>query len=103
MPAGVNRHQLHGDSVSVIGAGVIRYSIVGALFALKPDPDLIVPAMIGAVKDDHHYVRARAVRVLEALGPVAKAALPVLQEATKDSDADVRAHAKDAIQRISGK
>jgi HEAT repeat protein len=59
-----------------------------------------VPALIHFARDKDSGIRESAIRWLEAIGPEAKAAIPVLKEATKDPVPRVREAAADAIKKI---
>jgi HEAT repeat protein len=55
-----------------------------------------------AVKDRDATVRSKAFLALLNIGPEAKDALPVLNDALKDKDPMVRSYAGKAVQRIQG-
>jgi Skp family chaperone for outer membrane proteins len=63
------------------------------LHAYEEDP---VSGLIKALKDDNALVRKRAAVALGRLGTQAKVALPALEKAAEDDDADVRAAARAA-------
>src|SRR5262249_53485610 len=67
-----------------------------------PAPDGIA-ALIKQLNDKDEFVRLKAVKSLEKLGPLAKDAVPALTEATKDDDTDVRSAARRAIEAINPK
>ena len=67
------------------------------------DPTTVVPALIGALKDEDAAVRSEAILALLKCGPAGKDALPALGEVRrKDSDAQVRSYAAKALAKIEG-
>jgi len=65
--------------------------------------DAVLGVYISDLTDTDEAIRLRAAKALGRYGPAAKAALPVLTEASRnDPDADVRRVAADAIARIQG-
>jgi HEAT repeat protein len=65
----------------------VRKLAACALAHTRRDPTLeLVPSLIEAVKDKDSDVRAEALSALEAMGPTAKAALPVLHDIWKSTD-----------------
>jgi HEAT repeat protein len=66
----------------------------------KADAAKIVPAMIERLSDKHDEVRLSAAIGLATFGEEAKAAIPKLQAAEKDSDVRVRRAASAALARI---
>jgi HEAT repeat protein len=60
----------------------------------------IVPALIGALKDEHGDIRWGAAIGLGSFGAEARDAIPALQAAQRDSDARVREAARVALSRI---
>jgi len=77
----------------------------GALCALEGNQDVAancVPAIMGRLTDAHRCVRAKAARVLGALGPRARLATKLLTVASRDPVESVRREAKKALEAISG-
>jgi HEAT repeat protein len=59
------------------------------------------PALVGALKDRDASVRCEAILALLKFGPDASDALPALNEVCqKDTDANVRAYAAKAVEKI---
>jgi hypothetical protein len=63
-------------------------------------PEEAVAVFILALGSKHDDVRDGAVVSLGKIGPKAKAAIPALKKALKDSNADVRSHAADALRAV---
>ena len=76
-----------------------RRMVIEALSWMGPDA---VPALIFAMKDASPAVRRSAARALGNLGSEAKPARSALEAAASDPQADVRAAAAKALQRIRG-
>ena len=71
----------------------------------EDDPVVIekgIPLFIKALKHPEPFVRYEAADSLAELGPLAKSALPALEQAAKDHDPSVAEAAKAAIKKISG-
>jgi HEAT repeat protein len=83
--------------------GKQRKHAVTALGHVGAADPLVVPALIGAVKDKDASVRDEAVLALLRIGPAAIDATSVLIEADRDPDAKVREHARKALARVQGK
>jgi HEAT repeat protein len=67
------------------------------------DPATVVPALIGALRDEDAGVRSEAILALLKCGPTAKDALPQLSEVQrKDGDVQVRSYAAKALAKIEG-
>ena len=69
----------------------------------EDDPEVVskgVPLFVAALKSPKSFVRHEAADSLAELGPLAKSALPALQEAAKDHDPSVAEAARIAIQKI---
>ncbi|SRR5258708_988200 len=79
-----------------------RKKAVEALGYVGPADSAVIPALVGAVKDQDAAIRAQAVLALLNISPDAKEAIPVLTEAQNDNDALVREYAGKAIKRIEG-
>ena len=59
-----------------------------------------VPALIVALKEGNKSVRNQVILVLTEIGPDAKEAIPLLQEAAKDADKDISRAAQNALKKI---
>jgi HEAT repeat protein len=79
-----------------------KYAVTALGHVGAADP-LVVPALIGAVKDKDTGVRDEAVLALLRIGPAAIDATSVLIEADRDPDPKVREHARKALARVQGK
>ncbi|MBC19759.1 MAG: hypothetical protein CMJ74_05820 [Planctomycetaceae bacterium] len=84
-----------------------QYYAATAAWALaridEDDPEVVskgVPLFVAALKSPKSFVRHEAADSLAELGPLAKSALPALQEAAKDHDPSVAEAARIAIQKI---
>jgi HEAT repeat protein len=67
----------------------------------RTDPDTIVPALIGALKDADAGVRCEAILALTKCGPAARDAGPTLAELRRrDPEARVRDYAAKAIVQL---
>ena len=83
-----------------------QYYAATAAWALaridEDDPEVVskgVPLFVAALKSPKSFVRHEAADSLAELGPLAKSALPALQEAAKDHDPSVAEAARIAIQK----
>ena len=86
-----------------------KYYAATAAWALaridEDDPVVIekgIPLFVTALKNPQPFVRHEAADSLAELGPLAKSALPALEQAAKDHDPSVAEAAKAAIKKISG-
>jgi HEAT repeat protein len=70
------------------------------LSQMKDEPELVIPAIIGATKDSNEMVRNNAIGMLGAIGPEARAAIPKLRSLTNDPDIQVREQALRVLQNI---
>jgi hypothetical protein len=71
------------------------------LCTLAPYSDKVVPALTGMLgKDKNEYVRRVAAACLAQIGAKARSAVAALNEAMKDSDANIRKEFQSAIDRI---
>jgi hypothetical protein len=78
-----------------------RGRAVQELSALISYSDKVIPAQADMLKNDKDaWVRSCAAAALRSAGVKAKSAMPVLQDALKDSDAYVRDACKTAIEQI---
>jgi len=71
----------------------------------EDDPDVVqkgIPLFIKALKSQEPFVRHEAADSLAELGPLAKSALPELEQAAKDHNPSVAEAAKAAIEKIRG-
>ena len=68
---------------------------------LHRDPNVVVPALIQALRRGETYVRANAAAALGKFGSQAKAAIPALTKALEDSDPSVRRQAAAALKIIN--
>jgi HEAT repeat protein len=68
--------------------------------SLKKIGEPAVAELLPGLKDPDEFVRLRIVGVLGGIGPDAKAALPALEEAKKDTSAFVRSAAEEAVIRV---
>ncbi len=71
--------------------------VLGNVGAADPQ---VLPALIGAVKDEDPGVRAAAAAALLKMGPAARDAVPALTEACRDDDPRVREYAARALKVI---
>ena len=78
-------------------SAAVQTAVAVALGAIGPSG---VPALTGAVTDDHASVRALALGILGSQGSDAAAAAPAIIDALRDSSADVRAAAAFALERL---
>ena len=72
-----------------------------AQFAVADDKAEEVTKLVKQLRDKDEFVRLKAAKALGKLGADAKDALPALNEALKDDDADVRSVAKQALASIN--
>ena len=63
-------------------------------------PDVIDTGVLDQLRESITEVRLAAIRALGNVGPDAKAALPELQRATRESQADIRDAATAALKKI---
>ena len=71
----------------------------------EDDPEVVskgIPLFIKALQSPEPFVRHEAADSLAELGPLAKSAIPALEQATKDTEPSVADAAKEAIKKISG-
>jgi HEAT repeat protein len=66
----------------------------------KADAEIVVPALMEALKDSDAFVRREAANSLGRIGPNAKRAVPALLVATQDRQPKVRQAATQALQQI---
>jgi HEAT repeat protein len=66
----------------------------------KGDAAQVVPALVGALKDNEGDIRWSAAIGLGSFGEQAKEAIPALEKAREDRDARVREAARVALSRI---
>jgi hypothetical protein len=59
-----------------------------------------VPVLIDLLQDQDSAIRQKAILILARIGPAAKPAIPELQQALNDPDADVRANAAIALRQL---
>jgi hypothetical protein len=59
-----------------------------------------VPVLIELLQDDSPIVRQKTITILTKIGSPAKPAIPALQQATKDSDGEVRSRAVEALRKL---
>jgi HEAT repeat protein len=79
----------------------LRTELIGHLGGLGPDPATIA-AFARALRDSEVFIRRAVAAELGKFGAAAAPALPDLEAASADPDADVRASARGAIERIEG-
>ena len=65
--------------------------------------DLVLPFIIGALKDESNRIRGKAAVTLGKLGADAQAALPALNDALNDTHSNVREAAAEALLRLAAK
>lgn len=63
----------------------------------------LMPQLLATVEDDREELRLPVVRVLEAIGPDAVAALPLLERLNRHSTGPLRMAVEDAISALSGR
>ena len=73
-----------------------------ALTKITVDPDVVVPPLVAALKDEHGWTQKTAATLLGKLGPAAKAAIPALEAATADGSFKAPMEAARALQMIRG-
>ena len=72
-----------------------------ALGDLHLEPDLVVPALVKSLQSDDEELRGDSARALSRFGGLARAAIPALQQALADANADVRQEAAAALKRVT--
>jgi HEAT repeat protein len=80
-----------------------RIQAVRTLVGRKEDAEQVIPALIGALKDENVYVRRDAARGLGAFGERARDAIPALRESLRDREPSVRKAASLALGHIDPK
>lgn len=98
-----NEHEAAATQVFVSAIGRGYYLTQTAISRLQEmgKADLVVPALIEALKPENHYrSRTATAMSLGQLGPLAKAAVPSLTEALFDEHAGVRSIAAQALGEI---
>ena len=77
-----------------------RAFVLGSLAAIQPDPKVVIPFYVDALRGDDSAVRGEVMDALARLGPQAKAAVPALIKVVSDAYGDDRymaAHTLGAI------
>lgn len=82
---------------------LMRYAAALSLGMLHAKPELSIPALIKSFDDPDQMHRFSVVFALGEFGSEAKPAIPLLLQARKDTDADVRDFAGKILQKISPK
>jgi HEAT repeat protein len=77
-----------------------RLHAVKALGERGGEADVVVPALVGALKDPDAFVRRDAAQALGKIGPQARTAVAALLAARKDKNVRVRLEASNAVKRI---
>jgi len=77
-----------------------RLHAVNALCQAPEEAQVVVPALVGALKDGDPFVRRDAARALGQFGPDASSAVPALLAAAKDRTPSVRKAAAAALKKI---
>jgi HEAT repeat protein len=80
----------------------IRASAAWSLGFIGQHPDMIVPALERALKDDAPQVRREAVLALGKFGTNAVPAKNAIERVTNDPDVMVRNAATNALQQVTG-
>jgi len=83
-----------------------EYASVAAANKLRdlgPQAKQAVPALALALRSKHKWVRVAAAEALAAIGPDAQPVLACLEQAASEGDADLRAAAQAAKQKIEGR
>jgi HEAT repeat protein len=70
------------------------------LHQIQPENAEIIPVFVGSLTNQESGIRSSAAYSLLSYGSNAKIAIPALQKALGDADADVRQAARDALQNI---
>ncbi len=78
-----------------------RSRAIGALAEKKSEAEVVIPALVEALKDTEAFARRDAARALGSFGAAASAAVPALRLASRDKNGHVRQAAKDALMRIA--
>jgi HEAT repeat protein len=80
-----------------------RYYIVKALSKIDLDKEHVaaIPGLVLLLKDENPKTRYYAAKCLKDIGPHAKSALPALQAAANDPDAETREQIAAALQKVS--
>jgi HEAT repeat protein len=82
----------------------VRKKAAFTLGNIGPTHPAVLPALIGALKDDDPEVRTTAILALVKFGRDATEAVPTLTEVQRgDTDDRVRAYAGKALAKIQGK
>jgi HEAT repeat protein len=77
-----------------------RLHAVKALGERGSEADVVVPALVGALRDPDAFIRRDAAAALGKIGPEARDALPALLVAWRDKNLHVRQEAGKALKRI---
>ena len=81
----------------------LRKTAVFKLGNVGPGDAAVVPALVGALRDRDAGVRREAILALMKCGPDARDAVPALTDLRRrDGDAQVRAYAARALQKLGG-
>jgi HEAT repeat protein len=88
----------------------VSQSAAKALLAMGPDAQAAIPTVIliverkltptNEIKNSYMMQPHKAAEILGRIGPVAKSAIPALEQLAKDGKAEYRQAALDALQRI---
>lgn len=78
------------------------YLAHAALAVLEGDVEKHLPAVIARLSDSGSYGRITAVGALGELGPLAREAIPALEQMLNDPDGDVRLMVEQSLAKIRG-
>lgn len=77
-----------------------RWRAASLLGALKLNPDLSIPALMGGLQETNPTIAAACADALKGFGPQAKPAIPLLTKAASSTDAQLNTAAKMALNEI---
>jgi len=78
----------------------LRAEAAEILGQFKAAAQPVVPALVGALRDDVSFVRVAACQALARIGTAAQSAMESLREVSQDQDPDVRRAAVQALRAI---